>query len=333
MFKIKSLLRWRFITPLLILIITTTTLFIIFKPFKTSSRVDHSLETTKLSSIQTVELYCEDLYIHEDLILIAELGVSFMNISDPLNPTIINRFYDGGGAHELFLRDNLLFVADHSHGMEILDITDVNNIIKITNVPVSENTAGIDVSNNLAFITAPEGLFIYNISNPSSPQMVYFYSSNKPFSYIKILDDLAFICTSNKIEVLDVSDPFNPTKLSEIGSFGFIRKFQIVGNLLYGANIDRGVEVYDISNIKRPKLLGRFHDGGSPAYIHVVDYIAYVADYEDGLEIIDVSNLSKMVEIGQFHETEDYIRAAKNVGNLVYIFDASSHGLEIIELE
>ncbi len=81
--------------------------------------------------------------------------------------------------------------------------------------------------------------------------------------------------------------------------------------------MDRGVEIYDISNIQRPKLLGRFHDGGSPAYIHVVDNIAYVADYEGGLEIIDVGNVKKMVEIGQFHETGDYIRAAKNVDNLV----------------
>ena len=106
-----------------------------------------------------------------------------------------------------------------------------------------------------------------------------------------------------------------------------------MGDVLYGANMDRGVEIYDISNINHPKLISRFSDGGSPAYIHVVGDIAYVADYEDGLEILDISNKKKMVEIGEFHEEGDYIRAVQVVGNHAFIFDASGYGLEIIQLD
>jgi hypothetical protein len=330
--KIKFLLKWRVIIPVFLILIITITLFILFQPIKTSNRVEHSLDPIKLSSVHPVQLFCEDLLIYNDLILIAELGVSFVNVSNSLNPTIINRFYDGGGAHSLRLRDGILFVADHSQGMEILDISDVNNIVKLSNVPVSEDTAGIDISDDLAFITAPEGLFIYNISNPSSPQSVYTYASTKSYAYIKIIDNFVFISNPSNIEVLDISNPSDPIKVSNIGDWGYIRHFQIIDNLLFAANMDSGLEIYDISNIHRPKLLGRFHDGGKPSYIHVIDDIAFIADYEDGLEIIDISNFTKMVEIGQFHEEEDYIRAVRVVDNLAYIFDASGDGLEIIQL-
>ena len=329
---IRRILKWKIIIPIFIIIVISISLIIIFQPIRTSSRVNHSLIPIKLSSVHPVELYCEGLLVHNDIVIISELGISFVNISDPLDPTVFNRFYDGGGAHTARLKDDLLFVADHYQGMEILDISDLNNIVKITNVPVSEDTAGIDIAGDLAFITSPEGLFIYNISNPSSPQSVHTYSNANSYSYIEVHDNIAFISNPINIEVLDVSNPTNPVKISTIGGGGFIRNFQIVGNLLFGANMNKGVEIYDISNLLKPKLLGRFHDGGKPAYIHVVDNLAFVADYDDGFEIIDISDISKMIEVGQFHEEGDYIRAVQVVDNLGYIFDASGDGLEIIQL-
>ncbi|MBY9002077.1 MAG: hypothetical protein KGD64_14250 [Candidatus Heimdallarchaeota archaeon] len=331
--KFKFSLKWKIVIPiLLIIIIVPVTLIIIFQPLRTSNTINHTLNPVKLSSIQPQELLCEDLLVVDDMLLIGELGLTFINISDPLHPTVINRFYDGGGVHTMRLSGNLLFIADMSHGMEILNISDVNNIVKLTNIPVSEDTAGIDITEDLAYITAPEGLFIYNISNPSHPQSVSTYASSKSYSYIEVHDNLAFISNPSNVEVLDVSDPTNPVKISTIGSWGFIRNFQIVGDFLFGANMQRGVEIYDISNINKPKLLGRFHDGGSPAYIHVIEDIAFVADYEDGLEIIDISDKTKMVEIGEFHEEGEYIRAVQVVENLAYIFDTSGDGLEIIQL-
>ena len=334
MSRFKVLLKWKVIIPtFLILIIVPVTLVVIFQPFRTSGTINHSLSPTKLSTLPTQTIFCEDLLILDDMILIAEQGISFVNISDPLHPTLINRFYDGGGVHTIRFRDNLLFYSDMSHGMEIVNITDVNHIVKLTNIPVSDDTAGIDIAGDLAFITAPEGLFIYNISDPISPQSVYHYPSSTYFTYIEVHDNLAFISTHKNIQVLDISDPTNPVKVSTIGLWGYIRNFQIVGDFLYGANMDRGVEIYDISNINHPKLISRFSDGGTPAYIHVVGDTAYVADYEGGLEILDLSNKARMVEIGEFHEAGDYIRAVQVVGNLAYIFDASGEGLEILLLE
>ncbi|MFW9852752.1 MAG: LVIVD repeat-containing protein [Candidatus Thorarchaeota archaeon] len=332
MLNLRRILKWKFILPIFLIITTSVSLIIVFQSIKTSNRVSHSLTPVKLSSVHPTELYCEGLLIHNDIIIISELGVSFVNISDPLNPIIFKRFYDGGGAHTIRLKGDLLYIADHSQGMEILNISDLYNIVKITNVPVSEDTAGIDIAGDLAFITAPEGLFIYNISNPSSPQSVHTYTSTKSYSYIEVHDNLAFISNPSYIEVIDISNPTNPVKVSTIGGGGFIRNFQIVGNLLFGSNMDRGVEIYDISNIHRVKLLGRFHDGGKPAYIHVINHIAFVADYDNGLEIIDCSIIGKMVEIGQFHEEGDYVRAVQVIDNLAYIFDASGDGLEIIQL-
>ena len=224
--KFKFLTRWKILVPAtLVLILVPVGLIVVFQPFRTSGTVNHSLSPTKLSTLQTQTTIFEDLFIIDDMILIAEQGISFVNISDPLHPTLINRFYDGGGVHTIRLRDNLLFYSDMSHGMEIVNISDVNHIVKLTNIPVSEDTTGIDIAGDLAFITAPEGLFIYNISNPFSPQSVYHYPSSTYFTYIEVHYNLAFICTHMNIQVFDISNTTNPVKVSTIGLWGYIRNF------------------------------------------------------------------------------------------------------------
>lgn len=331
--KIKFLLKWKIIIPVLLIIVIAISLIVVFQPLKTSSRINHILSPVKLSSFNQLEPYCESIVVIDNVAYISELGVSILNISDLLHPSMLGRFFDGGAAHQLHVRDNLIYFADAHDGLEILDISNYTDIHKIGNTVRADDAYGLDIVDDLAYLSViNNGLYVFNISNPASPSLCSSYSSSKSYTYLKVHGNYAFVTCVEGLEILDISNLNTISSIGVVGSMGYIRHFQVVGNLLYAANRDTGLEIYDISNVNNPKLLGCFHDGGKPCYVHVVEDYAYVADYDDGLEIIDVSNPKKMVEIGEFHEVGDYIRTVQVVDNLAYIIDASGDGLEIIQL-
>ncbi len=333
MHRIKFLLKWKIIIPIFLSLVIVISILVVFQPFRTSNSVNHILSPVKLSSFNQLELYCEGIVVIDNVAYISELGVSILNITDPLHPSLLGRFFDGGAAHQLHVDNNLIYFADAHDGLEIVDISNYTDIHKIRNIAQADDAYGLDIVNDLAYLSAiNKGLYVFNISNPSLPILCSSYSSSKSYTYLEVHGNYAFITCFEGLEILDISNLNTISRIGAVGSEGYIRHFQIAGSLLYAANSDAGLEIYDISDVNNPKLLGRFHDGGRPSYIYVIEDYAYIADFDDGLEIIDVSNPKKMVEIGKFHEDGDYIRAVQVVDNLAYIIDVSGDGLEIIQL-
>lgn len=95
-------------------------------------------------------------YLNEDLLILSDYskGVKFFDFSDPINPTLINTYYDGGEANGIKVVNDYLFVVDGLDGLEILDFTDLNNIREIGSFSIGNYMARIDIvaSNNLVYL-------------------------------------------------------------------------------------------------------------------------------------------------------------------------------------
>jgi len=91
-------------------------------------------------------------------------------------------------------------------------------------------------------------LKIFNVSNPREPKIV---SENNLLGFTNIhtrINSKEYLVTSfieNKMYLVDVSNPENPKKQSEVKSYSV--EFFTRNNLLYAANAD-GIELFDISN-------------------------------------------------------------------------------------
>jgi hypothetical protein len=48
--------------------------------------------------------------------------MKILDITNKINPVEVASFYDGGSSYSFVLKDNLLFVADESDAIEILEI-------------------------------------------------------------------------------------------------------------------------------------------------------------------------------------------------------------------
>jgi tetratricopeptide (TPR) repeat protein len=132
------------------------------------------------------------------------------------------------------------------------------------------------------------------------------------------------------LEIIDVSDPANPTELGQFDDGGSAQGVYISGTIAYVADGEDGLEIIDVSDPANPTELGQFDDGGSAHGVYVSGTVAYVADRGDGLEIIDVSDPANPTELGQFDDGGSAYGVYVS-GTVAYVADGGD-GLEIIDV-
>ncbi len=160
-----------------------------------------------------------------------------------------------------------------------------------------------DSARNLAFCGSGGGVYILDVSSPSTPTklsegicsrgIVYglFYEASSQMLYIA--DGVA------GLEIWDVADPSSPEKLGNCDTPGDARDIYVSGSYAYVADGYEGeLRVIDVSTPSNPQEVGYCYTPGSAYGIYVSGSYAYVADYDKGLRVIDVSTPPNPIEVG-----------------------------------
>ncbi|WP_223211107.1 DUF4347 domain-containing protein, partial [Microcystis aeruginosa] len=132
------------------------------------------------------------------------------------------------------------------------------------------------------------------------------------------------------LEIIDISNPSNPTFKGNYNTSGYTQDVQIVGNYAYVADSGSGLQIIDISNPTNPTLKGNYYTPGLAYDVQIVGNYAYVADYDSGLQIIDISNPTNPTLKGNYN-TSGLAFGVQIVGNYAYVADYNS-GLQIIDI-
>ncbi len=109
-------------------------------------------------------------------------------------------------------------------------------------------------------------------------------------SYAVALDvqrGLAFMGSGGGVYVLNISNPNQPVKLSEIRTRGVVRDLVYNSNLLYIADGPAGLEIWDVANPSLPVKLGACNTPDDAQDVAVSGSYAYVADGSAGLRVIE----------------------------------------------
>ncbi|MEO0290306.1 MAG: hypothetical protein ABIN15_03605 [candidate division WOR-3 bacterium] len=106
-------------------------------------------------------------------------GVYILNVSNPSNPQKVSeKIHTRGIVYGLFYEsvNKRLYIAAGQGGLEIWDVTDASNPIKLGHYFTPGLAYGVYVSGNYAYVADDSaGLRIINISNPSSPYEAGYY--------------------------------------------------------------------------------------------------------------------------------------------------------------
>jgi hypothetical protein len=129
---------------------------------------------------------------------------------------------------------------------------------------------------------------------------------------------VAFLGGGGGVFVLDVLNPLNPNKVSEISTPGLVNDLVLDNNLLYVANGSGGLRVFDVSDVTAPSELGSFFPIGGTQGVAVESGLAYISDDVAGLSIVNVTNPGTLVAVG---ELQNLPRASRVVvsGSHAYV--------------
>ena len=256
-----------------------------------------------------------------------------IDVSNPTNPTNINQIDPSlnlGGARFVKIHNGLAYITSNvSNAMQIIDISNKSNPVKRGSVPLRINGAqlygplGMDFYGNYAYIVSTGA----NAGGGGN------------------------MATWGALEVVDISNPDNPTHVNSIvggifagASTGGAQNIKIVGNYAYITATSRNAFlVMDIgTNPTNPILVGTLISGTGgasltvPSGVDIVGNYAYVTT-SNALEIINISNPANPTHVGSLTNgtggalltSAKYINV---VGNYAYISSSGSNALEIVNI-
>ena len=277
-----------------------------------------------------------------------------VDVSDPSNPQLISDCNPHGNGFTIYAEDSLVYMG----GYNLFDIVNVSDPLSPQTVYSSSlgTVFNIYVVDTLAYVLNDGGmnnyeLNIFNVSNPSSPQLVSeWHIGGGRVGEIFVEDGFAYLAGwEGGFQILDVSDPLNVYEIScydntgntSIYLTGGMTGLCVKNSIAYipswvpyhsygqrSAYI--GMYIVNIVDPSSPSIMGYSHEWdpslpslwGDPGYpasgIEVVDDIAYLAEFTGGLVITDVSDPSSPYVLSSYWEGIDGIIDVDVEANFAY---------------
>jgi hypothetical protein len=133
---------------------------------------------------------------------------------------------------------------------------------------------------------------------------------------LAIVNDLAYVATSEGVFIIDVSDPWNPVELSQHFVRHYCSHFAIEGDYIFITD-RKGQGVMDVSEPDHPVFVA-YHEIPQAVDIEVegtyvyLSFYSYVSAIRPGIMVLDLSDPANLLEIIQldfgFHAERMMVR-------------------------
>src|SRR5262249_25837108 len=158
-----------------------------------------------------------------------------------------------GDAQDVRPRGNLVFVADGSAGLAIVDVSSPSAPILKSTLGGLGFVQGVDISGNFALLAADSNLRVVDVSNPSAAVAIGVCAP--PIGRaVDVVANGSFAYVANytgSLQVVDFSNPRSPVAVgSTTGTLGgYLLDVARYGNLIFGADVFfvNGVPIIDVT--------------------------------------------------------------------------------------
>ena len=247
-------------------------------------------------------------------------------------PALVSNYDTPGYAFGVKVVGTLAYVADHSSGLRILDVSNPAAPVEVGSYATPGYAFDVEVVGSLAYVADDDyGLRVIDVSGPAAPTEVGYCDTPGGAHSVQIVGSLAYVADGDfGVRILDVSDPAAPVEVGFYDTPSYAYDVQVVGTLAYVADHYGGLRILDVSDPAAPVEVGFYDTGGYAQGLQVVGTLAYVADYISGLRILDVSDPAAPAEVGHC-DTAWNPKGIQVVGTLAYVTTTYS-GLRILDV-
>jgi parallel beta-helix repeat protein len=221
-------------------------------------------------------------------------GLHVIDVSDPAHPIRAGYLPEFDGCHrDLAFSGGVAYTANE-WGLELIDVSspDSPTLAGYANLSdeVCAGTVGVDVSGTLAYVTGNRGLDILDVSNVVSPTLVSnFQNSQYGYFDVAVSGTRAYV-TGRNLNIIDVSDPLDPTQLGAHRAQNSPERVTVVSNVAYLALGSSGLHGIDVSDPMSPTLVFSYDTPGYAIASAVAGNTVYVADAHGGLAILETGD-------------------------------------------
>ena len=145
------------------------------------------------------------------------------------------------------------------------------------------NAYKVVMAGNYAYVAIDTGgLRIFNVSNPTHPQLVGGLIAGMSIYDVAVSDGYAYMVNNDiGLQVIDVSDPANPQRVGGYDTSGDARGVVVSGNGAYVADGKWGLAVFNLPWVLRPQITSITHAGGTATvyYINTLPGTNYTLEY------------------------------------------------------
>lgn len=185
-----------------------------------------------------------DIKVKGNYIFLTKLkeGFNIIDVTDPLNPIIIFSLNEPGnyseewsGYSHLDVSENYLYVGESENEILIYDINNIMNPQEISSIPVTQFVTDVVYASNLLFVGTFDDLKIYDVSNPSVPDLLSIIEEVQKPAHINSLDNIVVLYDDNiyRYYAIDISNPSSPQILGYFDTVSHAINFN--GEFIYAA--------------------------------------------------------------------------------------------------
>ncbi len=206
-------------------------------------------------------------------------------------------------------------------------------VSKIPNPPgVFNNYRSAALQDGRAYCGIDNQFRIYDVSDIAHPAFLGAYVfPNNTYGVLTfaLSETLALVPGWGATNVLDLSDPTNPTLASSSLPFAF--GVQMSGTLAYLAT-SAGLKVVDISNPRAPVMIGQYSTQQIPNRLAVSGSHVFLVEEHFGVEVVNVSNPAQPEYAGAYAFPQQTFSIDIVVSDSIAYLAEGSHGFHVLDV-
>jgi hypothetical protein len=270
----------------------------------------------------------EEVFVRDSLAFVVARGwLDVISIVNPSDPELVGVFNMPANAFGVWVRNDLIYVTkctdddinwfngQETSGLEIINIKYTPYIYREGSFDTPW-VRQVFIHDSLAYLLVKNELKIYNISDPSKPEVRGSCPTFNAASKIFVEGDIAGIVDSAGLEIFYVKNPSRPFWVGSYPASGSIADVFVKDTLAYFIESEKypayngELKIINLANPLEPQLVGIYSLGNYVPYsssIFIVDSLAYlgVADYFNGrLHIVSISNPQTPYLIGSWWDPQ-----------------------------
>ncbi len=255
------------------------------------------------------------------------------NISDPVNPELVSSFSTPGVVRDIWVEDNLVYIANGNKGLRIINISNINEPEEIGFLDTPKEAAKVFISGDYAFLVNKD-LLVIDVSDPYVPQQLGMFPSSHPHLYfadVFVVENYAYVASRNDgLRILDISDLSNINEIGQI-ELSFSNGVYVEGQYAYLSSLASGFNIIDISDPTNPYEISSFGYIRGRSITKRDNFIYTAGGYTCGsVAIYNVSDPYYPSEVGVYHTNEDSWELSLQGDHAYVAFE--SDGLHIIDI-